>query len=466
VLEGQAAVLQLRAEAPPEPVGLEVQDEAARARMLLWMTAPDNAVCVRGIPDVTGDGRDEVVVGIDESGVDNVFMIDGASSGPATVVWSLQTNDGVSGGSPYGDQSIVPTSDADGDGVYGLLLGTAWGGRTAYQIDGKDGKIIWKYDTYADPEAGWVYSLAEMSDTTGDGIPEVAFGAGSYNDTLYYVDSGSGPGQATVIWRYVAADAVGSVRNIGDVDGDGDDDVVAAIQDNGEQIVCLSGGADGPDGEVVWQYPAWDSTYAVEVLPDITGDGINEALAVVWTTDGSAIRCLNGAYGILVWSSTQVPEYGMMAAILEDVTGDGHSEIIVSSFENAVSVLSGADGSLVWKTTVGTLNGGDVWTARAIGDLNGDGHEDVIAGSFDLNVYAMDGVDGTVLWSYETKNRVFSVAPVGDLDRDGVPEVAVGTQDTTDQTVFMVLSGSSREPTIFTDGFESGDMTSWSSTAP
>jgi len=466
VLEQQAEVLRLRAEAPAEPVPVRVQDEAARSRVLFWMTAPDNAACVRGISDVTGDGKDEVVVGIDESGVDNVFMLDGASSGPATVVWSLQTNDGVSGGSPYGDQSIVPISDADGDGIPGILLGTAWGGRTAYQIDAKDGKIVWKYDTYSDPDAGWVYSLAEMSDTTGDGIPEVAFGAGSYNDTLYYVDGASGPGQATVIWKYAAADAVASVRNIGDVNGDGADDVVAAIQDNGQQLVCLSGGAAGPAGELVWQYPAWDNTYAVEVLPDITGDGINEALAVVWTMDGSAIRCINGAYGILVWSSTQIPEYGMMASILEDVTGDGHPEIIVSSFENAVSVLSGADGSLVWKTSVGTLNGGDVWTARAIDDLNGDGHQDVIAGSFDLNVYAMDGIDGEILWSYETKNRIFSVAPVGDLDGDGVPEVAAGTQDTTDQTVVIVLSGSNREPLIFVDGFESGDTTIWSSTTP
>ena len=64
------------------------------------MTAIDNASTVRPVDDVTGDGIDEVLVGIDESGTDNLFCLDGSSSGAATVVWSLETMDGVSGGSP------------------------------------------------------------------------------------------------------------------------------------------------------------------------------------------------------------------------------------------------------------------------------------------------------------------------------------------------------------------------------
>ena len=113
-----------------------------------------------------------------------------------------------------------------------------------------------------------------------------------------------------------------------------------------------------------------------------------------------------------------------------DITADGHDEVIVASWENAVIVLDGLTGAQLWKTTVGTANGGDVWTARAIDDLNRDGVHDVIAGSFDTNVYAMDGKSGDVLWTYPTANRVLSVYPVGDLTNDGIPEVAVGTQNT------------------------------------
>ena len=459
--------LRARAERPAAPPG---EGRAAilgvgAGNLLFSMSGPDNCPIVRSLPDLTGDGRDEVLVGIDESGTDNIFVLDGASSGTATVVWSLETADGVSGGSPYGDQCLVVVSDGDGNGYPEILAGTAWGGRTAYRLDGLAGAQLWRFDTYLTPDSGWVYSLAELNDMSGDGKPEAAFGAGSFNDSLYVVD-GASTGQATVRWQYQAADAVVSVRNLGDVNGDGDGDVLAAIGDDGHAVVCLDGGTSSPTGSVLWQYPTGAPTaFAVGVLPDVTGDGIAEALAVLWTIDGSAIRALNGATGALVWASTQVAEYGMMVEVLEDVTGDGLAEVIVSSWENAVIVLDGATGAQVWKTTVGTTNGGDVWTARAIADLDGDGNQEVIAGSFDYHVYALDGTTGGVLWAYDTGNRVFSVHPVGDLDGDGRPEVAAGTQDTNSSVVVYVLEGDAGLP-LFADGFESGDTSAWSATVP
>lgn len=255
-----------------------------------------------------------------------------------------------------------------------------------------------------------------------------------------------------------------SVRSLGDVNGDGDYDVVAAVGDNGDQIVCLDGGTASPTGSVLWTYPA-PGAFAVGVMSDITGDGVQEALAVLWATDGRAVRCLNGATGDLVWASTEVDDPGMMVDLLEDVTGDGVPEVVASSWENAVTVLDGSNGNLVWKTPVGTLNDGDVWTARAIDDLSGDGRQDVVAGSFDYHIYALDGDDGEVLWSFDTGNRVSSVHPVGDLTGDGRPEVVAGTQDTTSSVVVYVFDGGVVLP-FFGDGFESGDAGAWSATVP
>ncbi len=416
---------------PPAPAG----------NQLFFRTAPDNAPCVRAVADVTGDGLDEVIAGIDESGVPNVYALSGASTGLATDVWSYQTADGVSGGSPYGDQSIVPISDTDGNGAQNILVGTAWGGRTAYNLDAQTGAVSWRFDTYLEPQSGWVYSLAEMQDTTGDGIPEVAFGAGSMNDTLYYVDGSAQPGQAAVLWVYPAGDAVYSVRNAGDVNGDAVDDVLAAIGDNVDRLVCLDGASPGPGTNVFWIYQPGITVYACGVLPDVTGDGVSEALVALWASDGSSIRCVNGATGVLLWSSTTVFEPGMMVDVIDDVDGDGFDDVVVGSWENAAQVLSGLDGTQVWKVPVGTVNGGDVWTVAAIDDLNGDGFQDVIAGSFDLHAYAFSGVDGTMFWCFDTGNRVYSVAPVGDLNGDGRPEVAVGTQDTSNNLVVHVLEG-------------------------
>ena len=450
------ALARARAEAPPDPP-VERPDlrDVPTATRLFYMTGGDNAVCVRAINDVTGDGLDEIIYGLDIfADGDNLYCIDGASSDVGTIVWSLETSDGASGGYFYGDQALVPiVSDPDGDGYQNFLAGTGGGGRTAYNFNGFDGEVVWKFDTYLEPESGWVYSLAELNDITGDGVPEVAFGAGSDNDTVYLVDGASSlPGQATVIWQRLMTNAVMAVRNIGDVNGDGDHDVLLGIGDEGEVVVCMSGGSSSPSGTILWQYPTgtYNNVWSVGVIPDITGDGIAEALAVLWPDSGGAIRCLNGATGALVWQSSQVNEAGMMVDILDDITGDGHDEIIVSSWENAVIVLNGLTGAQVWKTTVGTLNGGDVWTARAIDDLNGDGAQDVIAGSFDYYVYAMDGTDGTILWNFFTNNRVLSVYPVSDLTGDGISEVAVGTQDTTNNIVVHVLDGGAAAVPDFT----------------
>ena len=63
--------------------GLEVRDADGRR---LWHVAELGNVWSVAAGDVTGDGRGEILVGIDESQTDNIFLLDGASSGPATVV--------------------------------------------------------------------------------------------------------------------------------------------------------------------------------------------------------------------------------------------------------------------------------------------------------------------------------------------------------------------------------------------
>ena len=439
-------VLRVRASRAGPATGIAFRSRVGPGNRLFHMVGGDNAECVRAVPDVNGDGRDEIVVGIGESGTDNVFCLDGASTAAATVVWSIQTADGVSGGSVWGDQAIVPVSDSEGSGDANVLVGTAWGGRTAYSLDTAAGAEVLKYDTYLDVDSGWVYSLCEMGDVTGDLVTDFAFGAGSDSNAVYLVDGASPGPQASLEWRYPAGDAVYSVRNLGDVSADGKNDVLAAIGDDVDRIVCLEGDPAFSTGETVWTYAPGTSVYSCGVLDDVTGDGVRDALAVLWVSGGSAIRCLNGTNGAVVWTSTDVPDFGMAVDALGDVTGDGKPEVVVASWENAVIVLNGADGSLVWKTTVGTTHGGDVWTARAIDDLNGDGRQDVIAGSFDRHVYAMDGDNGSLFWAYDTGNRVFSVAPVGDLNGDGRPEVVAGTQDTTTNVVVHVLEGDAGLP--------------------
>lgn len=463
-----AALAAARAEQPDgPPAERSAALEAIPPGAVLFTASAENHVdIVRPISDVTGDGLDEILYGLRESNVPNVFLLDGASSGTATEVWSFMTTGGASNGYLYGDQCLVPSSDTDGNGEANFLMGTAGGGRVAYAIDALAHAELWRYDTYLNPpDDGWVYSLAELSDTTGDLVPEVAFGAGSFSDSLYVVD-GASSGAASLLWRYQAVDAVVSVRNPGDVDGDGDDDVVAAVGDTGHQVVALDGSPPTAAGSVLWTHPTGSaSVWSINLLPDADGDGISEVLAATWITGGSAVRCVDGATGATLWTSTTVPEYAMAVEPLVDVTGDGKWDVIVGSWENAVQVLDGVTGARVWKRTVGTLNGGDVWTVRQAGDLNQDGFFDVVAGSFDGYVYAYSGLNGYPFWAYSTGRRLYNVHGLGDLNGDGVPEVAASTQNLTGGPlpgVFVLDGDAGLALPLFADDFENGAPVGWS----
>lgn len=415
-----------------------------RSQLLWSATGQDNASCIRSIPDVNGDGVDDVVVGHDifQDG-HNIFCYSGASSGSGTIIWSFETTGGASGGYFYGDECLVTGFDSDGNGYANVLAGLGGGGRFAAAYDGFDGALIWQFDTYNEPESGWVYSICELGDINGDSIPEVIFGCGSYNDHAYCIDGASSGTSPTVLWSLDLPDASFSVAAISDVNADGKPDALISSGDaDGHHVYCVSGASSGT-ATVLWPYDAGDSVHSVSACSDVNGNGGEDFVAATW---GNGVRCGDGRTGQELWFNLLGGTYGMMVRRLPDVTGDGIDEIIAGTWENAIYVLNGATGSIFWETPTGTLNGGDVWTVSSMNDIDGDGHHEVLAGSFDLYAYCLSGIDGTVLFDYMTGNRVFSVFPGSDLNGDLVIDMLAGTQDTSNTLVVHAVSGADELP--------------------
>ena len=63
--------------------------------------------------------------------------------------------------------------------------------------------------------------------------------------------------------------------------------------------------------------------------------------------------------------------------------------------------------------------------ALTSGDLEGNGMPDIVVTSFSHNVTAFR-LNGTMLWQWTNDDTILSGAVVGDIDRDGKPEVVVG----------------------------------------
>jgi outer membrane protein assembly factor BamB len=399
----------------------------AQPPTLIWSFQGNGGIeCITTVPDIDGDGGPDVVFegyGNGPSGVDHVFAIRGRSSGTGQVLWSARPVGGASSGGGDGDNCLRLGPDVNADGFPDLLLGTAWGGRTAYTLNGLTGSTIWGFDTYvrtppSPPSSGWVYAMDNLgTDVTGDGVPEILFCCGSFNDHCYCVNGATG----ALVWAYYGQDAFFDVRSCQDINNDGIRDVVACLGDNAvqQQVIALSGAT----GTRLWSSPTiGNALWNLAFIDDITGDGIREIVPSTWR---ATLYCLNGASGAVAWS---VPTSAQQrVAALDDVNGDGVKDIAVGfNTTSACRVFSGANGAVLWNYPTSDWT----WALDRIDDSTGDGINDVVVGDFDGKVYLLDGVTGNLVWNWTnpTADKIMTIRGVPDLSGNGTPDVVAGTQ--------------------------------------
>lgn len=399
----------------------------AETPALLWtFQGIEDINAMAALPDVDGDGVPDVLIETYDAGAagDHLYLVSGGASGTPGVIWSARPSSGASDGGGDGDYCLAVSPDLNGDGFPDVLLGTAWGNRSVHAFNGLTGGVLWTFDTYNEPQSGWVYAVAPHPDRTGDGVPEVVFGCGSYNDTGYMLNGATGQ----VVWRfYGTTDAIYLTLSLPDVNGDGVADVLFCAGDNDYNVYCVSG-AGGPVATQIWSRNMGGSNWAATLMDDIDGDGTPDLVIGSWRSSNQ-VQAVSGRTGAIIWPfHNGASEYVMRLVTISDVDGDGYRDIAIGSWANAVRVVSGRTGTLIWQSYAGTLNGGDFWAIERLDDVTGDGKDEVIGGSFDYNVYLFNGATGDTIWMHYTGNRLFSVRGAPDLSGNLVPDVLAGTQ--------------------------------------
>lgn len=73
---------------------------------------------------------------------DTLYLIHSDGYLTGDVLWTYSAK------SCYTELGLIVVPDINGDGCYDVILGTVWGSRKVYTISGKDGNVIWEFDTH------------------------------------------------------------------------------------------------------------------------------------------------------------------------------------------------------------------------------------------------------------------------------------------------------------------------------
>ena len=180
-------------------------------------------------------------------------------------------------------------------------------------------------------------------------------------------------GGTTTLWQSTAGALMPLVT--GDLDGDGDGEIVAVSQDG--LITALAA-----DGQVSWQSALVQPVVGSPVLGDVDGDGYLEI--VVATQQG--IVALRATGAILANFPIEFPSHQELQAttsgpILADLDGDGRQEI-VAAMESGALIGIDDDGTQLPGFPVRTAAG--MRAAPLAADVDGDGAIELaaLAGDF------------------------------------------------------------------------------------
>jgi len=257
-------------------------------------------------------------------------------------------------------------------------------------------------DETGEPIFGFGYQSMKttLGDVTGDGVEDIV---------VFHV--GTGPSVDVI--------SKGQPRELANLLSIGFPSRVAVIRfSSGPQIVLGDSSGNllslGIDGAPLWSAALGNAE--IRGMDDAIVNG--QTFVAVAANDGSI--AVYNANGDTLWHGSQEQLRRMRAF---DLNGDGTSEIITGGEFGALKIFNAADGNLLFDTVLGQA----ISEVREV-EINGDpSSREIIAGGKDGGVWAFtfDGATANQIWSGSMSDKITEIAGI-DVNDDGKEEAVIG----------------------------------------
>ncbi len=386
------------------------------------------------VVDANGDGLADLVVGAggatSSAGAAYVYVSTGAA-GLSTSPTPLTPTGGAFG------SSAASAGDVNGDGYADVVVGAfALNGNVGavYVYFGGAGGISTSPDvTITGPGgANGSFGIASASagDVNGDGYADIIVGASALNSGqgAAYVYPGGPAGTSTTPFTTVMTGPAASsnfgfsVASAGDVNGDGYGDVVVGangVSSSTGAVYVYLGGVDGIGTLTTLSGPVTGGNFGISTwsADDVNGDGYADVVVGARAANsnvGAAYVYLGGNTGLstsplpaLAGPAGTTGQFGSAVSGAGDVNGDGYGDVVIGAIIGGTAYVYFGGAALSAPTAISNPSppaSGVGWFGCAVagvGDVNGDGLGDIAVGA-QLNdtgagaAYVYDGVLGSV----------------------------------------------------------------------
>ncbi|MBK9227381.1 MAG: FG-GAP repeat protein [Ignavibacteria bacterium] len=420
--------------------------------------------------DINDDGFSDVIVGMDAQGLTSVYVYFGGNPMNNSADLTLTQTQGGFG------SSVTSAGDVNGDGYSDFAVGYWLNSTGSFSLNGSvyvyfGGTLL---DNVADVIIPGIASNDRLGndvscagDVNGDGYSDLIAGAFTSNNGtgrafIFYGGASMNTVPDVTITGEEIADFLGqSVTGVGDMNGDGYDDVLVGAyrnsetgQDAGKAYLFYGGNSMNniADNQFSGTYGSFLGN-SLSSAGDFNNDGYQDFIIGAYQDGiyvGKAILYTNTT-SLTQISMINFPGYqpnirmGWSVSDAGDLNGDGFDDI-VAGMSNAVSgqpakVFFG--GRFMDNISDVSLFGSPFVSYRvaSAGDVNNDGYDDIITadpfnitGEIDagaafifLGGQNMSGVPYITLYGTSAgDNFGYAISSAGDVNNDGYGDVIVG----------------------------------------